>query len=410
MAISNRTFQGRTRFVGNVYTKQIASPESDGDGILIELGKTADNSDLVNFTVDPQNLTVQGKPLVYLGADNKIPESLLPSISVVDIYIEPSRETFFQMSKDQVVEKYDNLPERGDMLIVSEEANDEDNGIWLMTGQYDWNQVSAWIQIQVGVTPKSILNNSITVWSKGIYGVEDRTTITYPNIKNGKINYPYVIQNTSSPFMTAQGDWSGMDDPHNRWGFATFTLDANIPQAERVNLDTEKNHIELDYHTDFGEAKFGIHRKSTALNFFEQSNGQILTAQYPSDGKYVNQNGNLVDVFYQTFKSKSTFTCNLLYSDPIGTSKGPIKISVEDTLGNACNFYTSVYYDGGLGQYYFSEVVEEVLMGYGTYELGIDASNPDRINILMNDYMVIPSNTTVEAIIKIEYLNGSMLK
>ena len=195
MAISNRTFQGRTRFVGNVYTKQIASPESDGDGILIELGKTADNSDLVNFTVDPKNLTVQGKPLVHLDKNNKIPESLLPSISVVDIYIEPSRETFFQMSKEQVVEKYGNLPERGDMLIVSEEANDEDNGIWLMTGQYDWNQVSAWIQIQVGVTPKSILNNSITVWSKGIYGVEDRTIITYPNIKNGKINYPYIIHN-----------------------------------------------------------------------------------------------------------------------------------------------------------------------------------------------------------------------
>lgn len=408
MAISNRTFQGRTRFVGNVYTKQIASPESDGNGILIELGKTADNSDLVNFTVDPKNLTVQGKPLVHLDENNKIPESLLPSISVVDIYIEPSRETFFQMSKEQVVEKYGNLPERGDMLIVSEEANDEDNGIWLMTGQYDWNQVSAWIQIQVGVTPKSILNNSITVWSKGIYGVEDRTIITYPNIKNGKINYPYIIQNMSNPY--GEGDWSGMDNPHNRWGYATFTLDANIPQAERVNLDTEKNHIELDYHTDFGEAKFGIHRKSMRLNFFEQSDGQVLTSQYPGNGKYVNQNGNLVDVSYQTFSSKSTFTCNLLYSDPIGTSKGPIKISVEDTLGNACNFYTSVYYDGGLEQYYFSEVVEEVLMGYGTYELGIDASNPDRINILMNDYMVIPSNTTVEATIKIEYLNGSMLK
>ena len=212
----------------------------------------------------------------------------------------------------------------------------------------------------------------------------------------------------SNPY--GEGDWSGMDDPHNRWGYATFTLDANIPQAERVNLDSEKNHIELDYHTDFGEAKFGIHRKSMRLNFFEQSDGQVLTPQYPGNGKYVNQNGNLVDVSYQTFSSKSTFTCNLLYSDPIGTSKGPIKISVEDTLGNACNFYTSVYYDGGWEQYYFSEVVEEVLMGYGTYKLGIDASNPDRINILMNDYMVIPSNTTVEATIKIEYLNGSMLK
>ena len=141
MAISNRTFQGRTRFVGNVYTKQIASPESNGDGILIKLGKTDDNSDFINFTVDPKNLTVQDKPLVCLDENNKIPESLLPSISVVDIYIEPSRESFFRMLPDAVRAKYGNLPERGDMLIVSEEPQEENNGIWLMTGQTSWNQI-----------------------------------------------------------------------------------------------------------------------------------------------------------------------------------------------------------------------------------------------------------------------------
>lgn len=405
MAISNRTFQGRTRFVGNVYTKQIASPESDGNGILIELGKTTDNSDLVNFTVDPKNLTVQGKPLVHLDENNKIPESLLPSISVVDIYIEPSRESFFRMSSDAVRAKYGNLPERGDMLIVSEEPQEENNGIWLMTGQTSWNQIDGWIQIQVGVTPKSILNNTTVIYNNTSGGtIESATTIVYPTVKNNDINYFYQIKNEVTP----KGTWS---DGNSRKGTAYFELSGSPNQK---SLSTVKPQIRLGSEIDYGSAEFGIYAGNhtalgNALVFKESSRGEVLNN--PTGNKFINHNGNLIEIIYKTFTTKSTFTYDFLQANTdTQTVKGPVKISINDSLGNACDFYTSVYYDTSLGHYYFSEVIEEIIGGYGAWELGLSTSAPGKLSFLMNDYMVIPSNTTVEATIKIEYLNGSMLK